>query len=125
MRATIGIKNCKIQWVQFPPALPPRRPQLPTAHVIFYSSLENEIQFLFEPDEQDDLRRKIEVAYQGTQIPVCYDGGDDDQYWTAQNAWVACRQLGYHGGRSIAYESEHDGLIVKDVRCGQGKFYTS
>ena len=63
------------------------------------------------------------MLFEGQWIPVCYDGADkDNRRWSYQEAWVACRQLGYYGGR----RKEYDGLSVendfkaKDVRCNDG-----
>ncbi|XP_072031630.1 scavenger receptor cysteine-rich domain superfamily protein-like isoform X2 [Amphiura filiformis] len=79
----------------------------------------------FRVSHDDPLKGRLEMSYNGQWIPVCYDGGDDDHPWSDQEAWVTCLQIGYHGGRRIAYEGlpAMSDWNVNDVRCGRG-FYT-
>ncbi|XP_072031641.1 scavenger receptor cysteine-rich domain superfamily protein-like [Amphiura filiformis] len=84
-----------------------------------------EQEFEFRVNHDNPLNGRLEMSYNGQWIPVCYDGGNDDHPWSDREAWVICLQIGYHGGRRIAYEGlpATSDLNVNDVRCGQG-FYT-
>ncbi|XP_072039610.1 neurotrypsin-like [Amphiura filiformis] len=58
--------------------------------------------------------------------PVCQNVvyGTDDTEWNHQAAWVACRQLGYQGGKATSYPgfSVHSERKVFDVQCGDGLY---
>ena len=55
-------------------------------------------------------------------LAVCALGNEnDDIRWNHQAAWVACRQLGYHGGMARFFFSVANRYQVNDIRCGDGK----
>ena len=62
-------------------------------------------------------------------LAVCFEGAFAhlglDIIWNYQAAWVACRQLGYNGGRATVYDgfSVANGKRVNDINCEDGKFF--
>ncbi len=69
---------------------------------------------------------RLEVSYRDNWIPVCFYGGgmrDQDYWFNNQAAWVACRYLGFYGGRRKRYQgvSVMNELTVNDIRCRNGK----
>ena len=66
---------------------------------------------------------RLEMSYKDQWIPVCNDGGQYDDSWSFQAVWVACRQLGYYGGRPsyVNSLSIQTSFTVNDVRCGEGE----
>ncbi|XP_072045742.1 macrophage mannose receptor 1-like [Amphiura filiformis] len=70
--------------------------------------------------EGKEWEGRIEVYYDGGWRVVCYDtDSDSDRKWSDRAAWVACRQLGYPGGRatSVTGYSNTGSRKFSDVRC--------
>ena len=76
-----------------------------------------------------ELRGRLELLVRkqfgvGQWLAVCAYGRESDDFrWNEQAAWVACRQLGYHGGMARFFNSfsVSNGYRVNDIRCGNGK----
>jgi hypothetical protein len=63
-----------------------------------------------------DTEGRVEVCGQGNWGTVC------DDYWDANDAKVACRQLGFSTKGAIAYSNAHFGagtgkILLDDVKC--------
>ncbi|XP_072021628.1 uncharacterized protein [Amphiura filiformis] len=63
---------------------------------------------------------RLEISYDGSDwVAVCFDGGDYDDTWNDHAASVACRQLGFYGGKATVHPTTAEWKRhVKDVRCG-------
>ncbi len=72
------------------------------------------------------LEGKLEMLYKGQWLPLCYGSAMENDYiWNNQAAWVACKQRGFYGGRSIMYDglSVNTDLKVMDFRCDDGTLH--
>ncbi len=69
----------------------------------------------------------VQLSGDSTWYPVCNSytvQGGAVWYWDHQEAWVTCRDHGYHGGRKSVYSGvPSTGLKVYNVSCGDGKSY--